>query len=67
VHAHDVGRGRCRRYRRVGAEGARVGLLPSVPPLVDANVAALGAAEVTEAALEGLVPRVGPLVHHNLP
>jgi hypothetical protein len=50
----------------VGAKGARVGLLPPVPPLVHQQVAALGAAVIAEAALEGLLPCVGACVHPYL-
>jgi hypothetical protein len=66
MHAADVGGGCGRRHRRVGAEGARVALVPGVPPFVDPNVATLSAAEVAKGALVGLDPRVGPLVHANL-
>ncbi len=68
MHAADVGGGCERRHRdrRVGAEGARVALVPGVPPFVDPNVATLSAAEVAKGALVGLDPRVGPLVHANL-
>ena len=59
-------RGGRRRHRSEGAERAGVGLLPRVPPLVDADVAALRAPEVAEAAHEGLLPRVGPLVQSDL-
>ena len=59
-------RGGRRRHRSKGAERAGVGLLPRVPPLVDADVAALRAPEVAEAAHEGLLPRVGPFVKSDL-
>ena len=67
VRPSDVGRGGGGGDGRKGAVGTRVvPLVPGVPPLVDAHVAALGAAEVAEGALVGLGPRVGPLMHLHL-